>query len=67
VREPAGSCANYPAGARSLYYAPFDTSILTRKVGREDWPPRDPPNFLVRAVLEPVPAKVETLIGEEKR
>jgi len=64
VRESEGSCAGYPVGARSLYYTPYDISILTRNVGREDWPPRDPADFLFRAVLEPLPDKYRKLVGE---
>jgi len=60
----AGSCADYPEGARSFYYTPYDISNLTTQAGKQDWPSKDPPNFLFRSVLEPLPDKYRKLIGE---
>lgn len=56
------SCGDYPIGAKSLQFAAYDLSGLTR--GAEDWPPRKLADFLDRQTLEQIPSEFRKLVVE---
>jgi hypothetical protein len=56
-----GSCAEYPAGSRSVRFLSYPPAGLTRSA--QDWPPRDPAGFLNLAPLELVPVQYQDVIG----
>jgi hypothetical protein len=48
-----GACTDYPAGQKSVAFAPYDASALAG--GAKDWPPKKIPDFLDLQILAPVP------------
>jgi hypothetical protein len=56
-----GACSDYPAGEKSVRFAPYDISVL--KSHTIDWPPKKLPDFLDLQVLDPVPDEYRNFIG----
>jgi hypothetical protein len=63
ARYAGGSCAAYPLGFRSVYFIPYSSVVPT--IGPQDWPPREPADFLNLQTIEPLPAEYNDLPGKQ--
>jgi threonine/homoserine/homoserine lactone efflux protein len=64
ARLTSGSCADYGAGARSVYFsAPPGYHPSAYMLDRPNWPSGNLPEFVHRELLEPVPEKYRELVG----
>ena len=67
ARLTSGSCADYGAGARSVYFsAPPGYHPSAYMLDRPNWPSGNLPEFVHRELLEPVPEKYRELVGAAK-